>query len=214
MTSRNDNMSEVRALPESTGKGHELDSFNQTSGLSRDDERCEARKRPRFGDDIAGEKKAERSSDEFDRREWSEEMHKMFVAAIFEVGLRNSSPAVILENMAQKPKTITSERIKSKLQKYRNNRDKSKQEFMDEYSSFLHRAHAIECAGGAGGAVATPVALLEMMGSSKLLGGDAAAFLSYAVMKEGEGNQEGGTEGSALSTPTTITSYSFFILFI
>ena len=161
---------------------------------TEDEEHRVARKRPRDGDDDAVVEKCG------DRAEWGEEMHKMFVAAIYEVGLRNSSPAVILENMTQKPKAITSERIKSKLQKYRNNRVKSKQEFMEDYSSFLHRAHAIECAGGAGGTVAPPVALLEMMGSSKLLGGDAAAFLSYAVMKEGEDNQEGGTEGSALST--------------
>jgi SHAQKYF class myb-like DNA-binding protein len=127
--------------------------------------------------------------------EWDEETHKLFAEAIYDIGLRNSSPAVILENMVHQPKMITSERVKSKLQKYRNHREKSKQEFMEEYDSFIRKAKAIETSGGGGSA--TPGAMLEMMGSSDLFGGDAAAFLSYAVMKEREIKQGGG---SVLST--------------
>lgn len=116
--------------------------------------------------------------------EWDEETHKLFAEAVYDIGLRNSSPAVILENMVQQPNMISSERVKSKLQKYRNQPEKSKQGFMDDYSSFIRKAKAIETAGGGGSAA--PGALLEMMGSSKLYGGDVAAFLSYAVMKERE----------------------------
>ena len=128
--------------------------------------------------------------------EWDEETHKLFAEAIYDIGLRNSSPAVILENMAQQPKMISSERVKSKLQKYRNQGEKSRQEFMDDYSSFIRKAKAIETAGGGGSAA--PGALLEMMGSSKLFGGDVAAFLSYAVMKERE--IKSGSGPQALST--------------
>jgi SHAQKYF class myb-like DNA-binding protein len=134
--------------------------------------------------------------------EWDGDMHKMFVAAMFEIGLRNASPAVILENMVQKHENITSERVKSKLQKYRNNKEKSKQEFVEEYDSFLHKAQAIEgVAGGTNISPASPAALLEMMGSNNLLGGDAAAFLSYVVMKESElrSQVDSSTEGEVLS---------------
>lgn len=133
-----------------------------------------------------------------DEDDWSEDLHSKFVDAIFEIGLRNASPAIILENMTQKPESITSERVKSKLQKYRNNKDKSKQEFLDEYMAFLHRAKAIECTGGASRGASAASSLLEMMGSKKLLGGDAAAFLSYAVMKEGEVKSD-DSEGPVLS---------------
>jgi SHAQKYF class myb-like DNA-binding protein len=142
-------------------------------------------------------KVARRSANDDD--EWGEELHRKFAAAIFEIGLRNSSPAVILENMSQKPKSITSERVKSKLQKYRNNKEKSKQEFLEEYEAFLHRAKAIECAGVTPRGSSAAASLLEMMGAKKLLGGDAAAFLSYAVMKEQEVNAGDG-DAAVLST--------------
>lgn len=131
---------------------------------------------------------------------WTEEQHKEFVSAVFEIGLRNSSPAVILENMTQKPKTITSERVKSKLQKYRNNREKSKQEFLEGYDAFLQRAKAIERAGGTPRGSSPAASLLEVMGSPKLVGGDVAAFLSYAVLKECESRNNGDGEGAVLST--------------
>jgi SHAQKYF class myb-like DNA-binding protein len=130
---------------------------------------------------------------------WTEDLHRHFVSAIFEIGLRNSSPAVILENMTQKPKTITSERVKSKLQKYRNNKEKSRQDFVEEYDAFLQRARAIENAGGTARGTSSANVILEMMGSNKLLGGDAAAFLSYAVRKEREATIPDG-EGAVLST--------------
>jgi SHAQKYF class myb-like DNA-binding protein len=115
---------------------------------------------------------------------WSDELHKQFISAIFDIGLRNSSPAVLLENMTEKSKVITSERVKSKLQKYRKNKDKSRQDFTDEYDAFLARLKAVGCAGAGTHAGSSPFGLLEMMGFKKLLGGDAAAFLSYAIMHE------------------------------
>jgi SHAQKYF class myb-like DNA-binding protein len=139
--------------------------------------------------DPKGVARSSSSTDETTTQEWDEETHRFFAEAIYELGLRNSSPAVILENMVQQPQMISSERVKSKLQKYRNQREKSKQEFMEDYNSFIRKAKAIETAGGGGSQA--PGALLEMMGSSKLYGGDVAAFLSYAVMKEREIKQGG-----------------------
>jgi SHAQKYF class myb-like DNA-binding protein len=84
---------------------------------------------------------------------WNEEQHKNFVSSIFEIGLKNASPAIILENMTQKVDTmITSERVKSKLQKYRSkkNKEKSKQEFMTNYCEFLQRIKSIQATTAAG----------------------------------------------------------------
>lgn len=129
-----------------------------------------------------------------DEGPWSADLHRHLVSAVFEIGLRNASPAVILENMTEKAKAITSERVKSKLQKYRNNKKKSRQDFMEEYDAFLARLNAVGCAGLGSPGGRSPTSLLEMMGCKKLLGGDAAAFLSYAVMNE---QAAGGSRGDA-----------------
>lgn len=146
--------------------------------------------------------KASKPNSEDDGRsdEWSDELHKQLVSTIFDIGLRNSSPAVILENMTEKSKAITSERVKSKLQKYRNNKDKSRQDFIDEYDAFLTRLKALGCAGVGTQAGSSPVALLEMMGCKKLLGGDAAAFLSYAVMNEQSGLVKSDSTGEGMTS--------------
>jgi len=67
---------------------------------------------------------------------WPEELHRDFVSAIFDVGLKQSSPSSILEQMP-KHEQITTERIKSHLQKYRLHRIKSKKEFMSSYEASL-----------------------------------------------------------------------------
>ncbi|GFH55965.1 hypothetical protein CTEN210_12441 [Chaetoceros tenuissimus] len=70
------------------------------------------------------------------RFNWPEKLHRDFVSAIFDVGLKNSSPSSILENMVPDDK-ITTERIKSHLQKYRLHRMKSKKEFMESFESTI-----------------------------------------------------------------------------
>ncbi|OEU21412.1 hypothetical protein FRACYDRAFT_235035 [Fragilariopsis cylindrus CCMP1102] len=67
---------------------------------------------------------------------WPEDLHRDFVSAIFDVGLKHSSPATILEHMS-KHEQITTERIKSHLQKYRLHRVKSKKEFISSYEASL-----------------------------------------------------------------------------
>jgi SHAQKYF class myb-like DNA-binding protein len=143
--------------------------------------------------------------DDYDHSDdaWTEQQHQDFVAAIFDVGLKQSSPSVIMEHMTRckGADMITSERIKSKLQKYRNNKEKSKQEFMDEYHSFLHRAKLM---GGSN--LTNPSSIFLLMGPSErsLLGGDVAGYLTFAASK-GEGanrvnkpntNTEGGVDGT------------------
>lgn len=63
-------------------------------------------------------------------------MHREFVSAIFDIGLKNASPSAIMEFMRPDP-NITSERVKSHLQKYRKNRDKSRREFLTSYDNSL-----------------------------------------------------------------------------
>ncbi|KAL7551953.1 hypothetical protein ACHAWF_015878, partial [Thalassiosira exigua] len=67
---------------------------------------------------------------------WPDELHRDFVSAIFDVGLKHSSPSAIMEFMSPNP-DVTSERVKSRLQKYRLNREKSRKEFMASYDSAL-----------------------------------------------------------------------------
>jgi len=69
---------------------------------------------------------------------WPDELHRDFVSAIFDVGLKHSSPSTILEHMPAHEQ-ITSERIKSHLQKYRLHRTKSKKDFMGSYHASLNK---------------------------------------------------------------------------
>lgn len=69
---------------------------------------------------------------------WPEDLHRDFVAAIFDVGLKHSSPSTVLEQMAPHEQ-VTTERVKSHLQKYRLHRQKSKKEFMTDFESTLQR---------------------------------------------------------------------------
>jgi SHAQKYF class myb-like DNA-binding protein len=82
-------------------------------------------------------KKSKNSDGRWSKRfTWPEDLHRDFVSAIFDVGLKHSSPSSIIEHMASHP-DITTERIKSHLQKYRLHRSKSKQEFMSSYEASL-----------------------------------------------------------------------------
>ncbi len=100
---------------------------------------------------------------------WPDELHRDFVSAVFDVGLKHSSPSAILEQMP-KHEQITSERIKSHLQKYRLHRQKSKKEFMTSYSSTLVKIKSGEIDSD----------------PSTLNSGEVAAHLSFASMQEAE----------------------------
>lgn len=84
-----------------------------------------------------GRKKSKATDGRWSKRfTWPEDLHRDFVSAIFDVGLKHSSPATILEHMP-KHEQITTERIKSHLQKYRMHRVKSKKEFVSSYEASL-----------------------------------------------------------------------------
>mmetsp|Transcript_31763 Transcript_31763/g.53055 ORF Transcript_31763/g.53055 Transcript_31763/m.53055 type:complete len:818 (+) Transcript_31763:320-2773(+) len=117
---------------------------------------------------------------------WTEDQHKAFVAAIFEVGLKTCSPSVIMEQMRKHPKYVTRERTKSHLQKYRITKDKNKEDFLAEYSNFLSKTENVKHETIKRGKEPIPkVVLAKVLGgkkASKLIGGEAAALLSFSVM--------------------------------
>jgi SHAQKYF class myb-like DNA-binding protein len=114
---------------------------------------------------------------------WTEQFHRQFVEAIMMSGMKQASPSVILHHMSYPHESLSSERVKSRLQKYRRNRDKSESEFMQEYDSWMQTALTMGAT-----TTASPSAIAEMMGSTDdrphLLGGHAAAFLSFAALAE------------------------------
>jgi SHAQKYF class myb-like DNA-binding protein len=113
-------------------------------------------------------KKAKETDGRWSKRfTWPEELHRDFVSAVFDVGLKHSSPSTVLEHMPKHPQ-ITSERIKSHLQKYRVHRNKSKQEFMSSYEVSLKKFK-----NG------------DMDNVKSLTDGEVAAHLSHATLTEG-----------------------------
>jgi SHAQKYF class myb-like DNA-binding protein len=149
---------------------------------------------------------------------WSEEMHRSFVEAVYSIGVSHASPSVLMQNMTLRadnreegqPSPITSERVKSHLQKYRKSKEKSKDEFMTEYDSWMQKALSVGSTGSGNRFLTPAPAVLELitMGDSgmegvgrrgsgtgdggHLLGGDMAAFLTYSVLFEEE--EEGRTD--------------------
>lgn len=89
-------------------------------------------------------RKSRRKSKDTDARwskrfTWPEALHRDFVAAIFDVGLKHASPSAILAHMPSDNTQITSERVKSHLQKYRLHRVRSKKEFLASYEAGLQK---------------------------------------------------------------------------
>ena len=111
---------------------------------------------------------------------WPEDLHRDFVSAIFDVGLKHSSPSAILEHMPSHEQ-ITSERIKSHLQKYRLHRNKSKKEFMSSYKASLAKFQA----SGVGDDV------------KSLASGEVAAHLTHSSIGDGTANtSQPGSDGN------------------
>lgn len=65
--------------------------------------------------------------------------HRAFVQAIFNQGLQSCSPSLILDEMRYKSEDLTSERVKSHLQKFRNKGDSALVEFMASYDSTMKK---------------------------------------------------------------------------
>jgi SHAQKYF class myb-like DNA-binding protein len=146
--------------------------------LLEEDPSSSTKRRPKGGPEQGDAKKLKTNPKPADA--WTESTHRKFVETIYDIGVTNASPAVILENMTEHHQAVTSERVKSHLQKYRKNRTKSKQEFIDEYNSWIQKALTVGAAGSS--ELASPLAIVNMMGTGKMQGGDLAAFLSYSAM--------------------------------
>jgi SHAQKYF class myb-like DNA-binding protein len=97
---------------------------------------------------------------------WPDDLHRDFVSAIFDVGLKHSSPSAILEHMPTQEQ-ITSERIKSHLQKYRLHRTKSKKEFMTSYDASISKLRGN-----------------DIHASKDVAQGRVAALLSFSTMTD------------------------------
>ncbi|GLE03277.1 hypothetical protein PINS_up012167 [Pythium insidiosum] len=72
---------------------------------------------------------------------WPDELHRLFVAAIFDLGLKNASPKALLPFMQPTAAHagLTTEHLKSHLQKYRLHYDKSRAEFLAFYEESAQR---------------------------------------------------------------------------
>lgn len=159
-----------------------------------------------------------------DESPWTLETHRAFVEAIYSVGMSHASPAVIMEYMTlldptdhsggrrrksdhsnsghgshkERTRGVTNERVKSHLQKYRINGEKSKNEFLQEYDAWMRKgltigraANPARTGGNASLSLLHPSTVVQLMGgnadpidSSELLGGERAAWLSYATLAE------------------------------
>ena len=115
---------------------------------------------------------------------WSESIHREFIEAIYKIGLKHSSPSVIMEQMADTHEALTNERVKSHLQKYRNNSEKSKQEFLTEYDGWMEKAMSLGSTEGSSPKLLPPLSITDMLETTKLVGGEAVAFLTYSTMAD------------------------------
>jgi len=64
---------------------------------------------------------------------WDDYMHRLFIASVFDIGLKSAKPKLILGNMEFRPDNLTTENIKSHLQKYRSNSSKYRTMFLKQF---------------------------------------------------------------------------------
>lgn len=69
------------------------------------------------------------------RYTWSDELHKKFMSCIFDIGLQHAKPKALLSIIQPAPVGLTTEHIKSHLQKYRKNSKTSKNLFLKQYEA-------------------------------------------------------------------------------
>ena len=151
--------------------GSSEDSSSEPSGNKRKTSSEVAKSSRRKKSKEETKKKSTANDSRWSKRfTWPDELHRDFVAAVFEVGLKHSSPSAIMEHMRQNP-NVTSERVKSHLQKYRLNRQKSRNEFMNSYDrslqGFKNNHHE-----------------LDEDGDHSYNCGEVAALLTYSVQTE------------------------------
>jgi SHAQKYF class myb-like DNA-binding protein len=167
-----------------------------------------AKKRGRvtFSEGAEGEEARKDAPADKDEQEepWSEPLHRSFVGAVLEVGLQHASPAVIMQGMHQVPSDVTSERVKSHLQKYRKNKDKNKEDFLEEYDAWMRHAKRVGSLPDPTPATAHPpgTSVAPVRQPSRLHAGDQAASLSWSVLNEGKTNAS-ASPSATVSLPHT-----------
>jgi SHAQKYF class myb-like DNA-binding protein len=135
---------------------------------------------------------------------WSESQHRAFVGAILEVGLQHASPAVIMQGMMDVPPDVTSERVKSHLQKFRKNKDKNKDDFLDEYDDWMrYRKKARSMANPASLAQGAALAATAARPPKRQHGGDHAASLTWSVISEGRQATASAVPATSVFPPST-----------
>lgn len=173
---------QVQPMEEQEEDSQDVDSSQEARGSSRR-KRKEADSVSSGGRGAKNRKKSKSADGRWSKRfTWPEDLHRDFVSAIFDVGLKHSSPSTILEHMP-KHEQITTERIKSHLQKYRLHRVKSKKEFVSSYETSLRnfQNHGLSGAnpisGGGVGGVAAHLTYTDMNRNNKGEEGVTAAEL-------------------------------------
>jgi len=170
--------------------------------------RSSRRKRKQFQDDAGGPvnavagkksgrgKKSKKEDGRWSKRfTWPEDLHRDFVSAIFDVGLKHSSPSTIMEHMP-KHEQITTERIKSHLQKYRLHRVKSKKEFISSYEASLRNLQQNQSTGPlvSGSAEVAAHLTASTIGNNKATAGNGSkegiASNGLAAVSGANSNQE------------------------
>lgn len=120
-----------------------------------------------------------------DMEEWSDETHRSLVGAIFEIGVQNASPSVIADYMQLHPKQLTSERIKSHLQKLRQHIGREKEKFLEEYDRVVTDASIISKLS----TTESQTNGFENFPPIQLRGGGSAGLLSLLVQKANRDEQ-------------------------
>lgn len=145
-----------RAFPGSNGNGPSLDCGSGSSADTSDHSKASFLTR-------GGNKDNKDSSRR--RFVWSVPLHQDFVAAVFDIGLKCASPKLLLEMMPVVD-GLTSEHIKSHLQKYRLHRQRSREEFLKSYGYLTDLDGGKGLGGGSAAAAikAAAAAASEMKG--------------------------------------------------
>ena len=165
-----------------------------------------------------------------------EEEHRALVSAIFDVGMIESSPLHIQDHMTKRIKeeysALNMEKIKSKLQKYRQSKDKNKEAFMQDYDASLadfliaspiestRRSttpspgdstsdNAMSSNNHQGGA--SSLRHLGGTAPEDFSSGEVAAYLTHSVMSEGtQQQQERGHHNTMPTWPPSSSSSQQF----
>uniref|UniRef100_A0A7R9YFR2 HTH myb-type domain-containing protein n=1 Tax=Pinguiococcus pyrenoidosus TaxID=172671 RepID=A0A7R9YFR2_9STRA len=123
---------------QSYGNGQYYDFFQAEEPGKRDADRTRKRKRSSKADEFVEELEEPlySVSEEAMVQSIPDNFEASFVNAVFEIGLSRASPKVLM-NFMPRVDMLTTEHIKSHLQKYRLHHGRSKNEFMEHYNQCL-----------------------------------------------------------------------------